>query len=193
MKLSEIIMNVNKSKENEQWVCLDDLCEELNISGGWGIQDEKENMKAYWFAKWVCTDTWVGGRVYFLYGKPVAVSWQSGRKSPENFEFISTEAADNVRKYLYSLIQEDDDSAVVIANLDEEMGEGYKIQYGSQVLVQESITHEPTGKQVNIIQTFRGMGEIKSWETAVVRFKESGRIADVPMESLLFPFCLEEK
>lgn len=56
-------------------------------------------------ASWICTDTRVGLAVYRLDGEVIAVSGQNARKSDEDIEFVSIEAAKKVRDLIISLLE----------------------------------------------------------------------------------------
>ena len=62
-----------------------------------------EGVKKYWVNKWYCTDTWVGVAIYTLHGKPLALSYHSGRKSYETFKFHSDAQVMAFRTFLYSI------------------------------------------------------------------------------------------
>jgi hypothetical protein len=95
MKIKDIIETVDKSKENYCWPDIEDFMSELDVSsyGSADYNKFQSRVSGYWFVSWVCTDTRVGGRVYFMDDQPVAISYQEGRKCEEVFEFISVESA----------------------------------------------------------------------------------------------------
>ncbi len=134
MKLLDIVDNLDRSKENEQYVGLEDLVTELNLTC-YGVYQSSENprLTSYWLAKHICTDTHVGLRAYFLDDLLVAVSSQAARKSDENFEWVSLESARLVQSYILSL-EEEEVLSVDIADFDEEMGDGYPVEYVGQLL-----------------------------------------------------------
>lgn len=49
---------------------------------------------------WICTDTQVGLRFYFLDGEFLMCSYQRGRKCDEEFEFVSNEMFLKLRDYI---------------------------------------------------------------------------------------------
>jgi hypothetical protein len=102
MKVKDIIETVDKSKENYCWPDIEDFMSELDVSsyGSADYNKFQSRVSGYWFVSWVCTDTRVGGRVYFMDDQPVAISYQEGRKCDEVFEFISVESAQKVRDFV---------------------------------------------------------------------------------------------
>lgn len=132
MKIRDIINNVEKSNRTQAWVSVEELATELGL--GYGDYASAERLTSYYFGSWMCTDTTVGYKVYFLDDKPIAVSYQGGRKSDENFYWISEEIAMEVRSYIISLLEEKEDSLnVSISNLDEDIGDGFTIDYYGQI------------------------------------------------------------
>ena len=133
MKIKDIIENVNKSKEFENVVDICQFGEEfcsISFCVGWV---EQNRLKSYWFSHWLCTDTWVGQKVYFFDEKPVAISKQMFRKSDEEIMWISIEDYDNVKKYIETLVRDDNRDTIKVVNLDEDFGETFKIEFYSQM------------------------------------------------------------
>lgn len=62
MKLKEIIEKIDRETQNEEEVDTVNLGEMFGLNLGWVVQ---ERLKSYWVSKWICTDTWVGQKVYF--------------------------------------------------------------------------------------------------------------------------------
>src|SRR5690242_12506049 len=135
MKLSEIIKNLDRSEKNSSYV---DICElatrEFDLNAY--IHSESKELTCYYFLNWYCTDTYVGGRVYFLNDEPVATSWQNGRKMSEEIYWVSKEAYNKVRDHILTLINEVD-KTINIVDLEEEWGIGYEISFGSQLLTKK--------------------------------------------------------
>lgn len=98
--------------------------------------DDKERLKESYFKVWYCTDQWVGGKVYFLDGEEVVVSYQSARKASEDFTFLSEETKDKVFKYILSLRQEDIPKVSILkeSELDEEIDDWYSVNYAGEIM-----------------------------------------------------------
>ena len=123
MKLKEIIQNIDKSSDNESYVNIYEFLDEFGIIYIDYTEDDKQRLKAFYYAKWLCTDSWVGGRAYFLDDVLVATSWQSGRKMDENFFWVSQDDFNKVGDYLRTLCVAYS-AGITTANLDLELGEG---------------------------------------------------------------------
>lgn len=95
MLLKELIETLDKSDTNKQEVDIYDLEGLLNdyFSINTYLDKSKTNTRVtcYWLGKWLCTDTHVGYRVYFLDDKLLALSYQPARKSDETFTFANKE------------------------------------------------------------------------------------------------------
>lgn len=102
---------LNRVKKEPKYACYIDiskLASELRLSL-WDYQDEDNfpELKAYFSpdSNWICTDTWVGLRFYFFNDVCVAISYQPGRKYDEEFEWLSLEAANEVRDFIWKRSQ----------------------------------------------------------------------------------------
>ena len=193
MKLKEIIKNVDKSDGNTEWVCLTTLGE--REFGIFNIEhDEKKRLKAYWYAKWLCTDSWVGSKVYFLDDKVVAISNQPYRKSDEEFKWISKTARLKIKKYLESLTYTDDEdrfaSYLTSDDLNEELNIGYTVEYGSNLLT-ENILHVGTNELVKVTKKYRDFDDVKKWHHIEVEFP-NGNKKEVHLNDILIPYLIKQ-
>lgn len=151
MKLIEISNKIDKSNRNESYVDVTDFTREFQYDFDYIEQDR---LKAYWIGNWYCTDSYVGYRMYFFDGEPVAISSQLGRKSDEEFEWFSEELALKVRDYLISLmIKKEVQLNFDICDPNEEIGDGYKIQFNSQILNPEHACYN--GEPVKILERIK--------------------------------------
>ncbi len=132
MKIIDIANRINKSEKNEDWVDVVEFGREFGLDLGW---TEQNRLKSYWVGNWYCTDTYVGYKIYFLDDEPVAFSIQKGRKSDEMISWFSKELALKVKEYLITLMSEEDDKLnIEICDINEDIGETYKIEFNNQVL-----------------------------------------------------------
>lgn len=129
MKLREIIESVVRTESNQDWVDISELGQQLDVNIS---HVEQCDLKCYWVSKWYCTDTSVGMKVYFLKDEPVCASMQTARKNDENFYWISDDTFNKTRDYLLSLYKRENKCFYTLADLDEELGEGYNIYYCGQ-------------------------------------------------------------
>lgn len=121
MTWREAIANVATKPEFDT-PCPYALQDALGLENEWVDCDR---IQQKYIASWICTDTRVGLSVYFFDGEPVAVSGQSGRKSREQVEFLSLDAAGRVRNYLESLIPPENRIEPSLVNLEEEIDPGW--------------------------------------------------------------------
>lgn len=196
MKGIEILTNVKKTKENSCHVDVDLFMEQFRINTGtpYDYDQIKHRLIGYYYAKWLCTDTYVGGVAYLLDGQLVAASWRSGRKSYEKVSFISKEKALIVKSFLISMQEKAEDSFDLIEDLGEDWGEGYRIDYGSQILSDctSNVKYKTSPDLVDVIKTYDDYKEIDQWRNVIVRCQRSGRISRVSTYDLTFPFVLNQ-
>ena len=111
-------------------------------------------MKSYFIKTWYCTDSYVGTRAYFLDGKFVAISNQSGRKSDEIFKFSTKETFYLTRDYILSLRDKEEEEFEINLlssdDLNKEIDSMYKIEFNSQVRHRFGYLK---GERVKIIKT----------------------------------------
>ena len=106
--IEKILREIDTSKKQTNYVDLISMCEsEFEIYDY--IQQPGDNIRLTYcyYHRWICTDTEVGIRVWYLDNKPVCISYQPYRKSSETFGWLSKDDFDNVREYINSLIVED--------------------------------------------------------------------------------------
>lgn len=120
MKISEIIQRIQKTEQYKDWVDTEKLGYDLGIYHMEYM--EQDRITSYFFASWICTDTVVGYRVYFFDEVPVMISTQLGRKSDEEYGWLSVEYAKQLKEYLLSLLHKDDDLNVTILDLEYDFG-----------------------------------------------------------------------
>ena len=183
MKIKEAFEKVEKTKKNMDWVDLTEIAQELNVDY-YGYTDDSD-IKCYWLGNWKCTDTWVGHRCYFLNDEPLALSYQSARKSNEKFYFVSEEMATKARNYILSLITEEDEMRVnTIEDIEEDIKDGYKIHFIDQVLDWSKATYN--GEKVRFIEKVVEYGHLPCIATKG-RFKMNDNTVKIlDIEELVF-------
>ena len=132
MKLIEIANKIDKSERNESYIDLSEIAEMFGLSL-WGYV-EQDRLKAYHLGPWYCTDSWVGSRLYFFDDEFVAYSFQEGRKCDEKFKWVSKEAVDKVKNFILTFISKEDDWCISYCDINEDIGDSYKIGFNTQVL-----------------------------------------------------------
>lgn len=99
----------DKNKKDVYWgtYSLDGIAAELNIPNDIYLSEEDLSELKCYFSEinWICTDTRVGLKFYFLNNEFICASFQQGRKSQEEFEWASQEAANKVRQYFIDKIK----------------------------------------------------------------------------------------
>lgn len=153
MKLIEIAKQIDKSKNNEDWIDIGRVSEEFNLNIDFISQDR---LKAYWIGSWCCTDTCVGYKMYFLDDEPVCISIQTGRKSRENFKWFSNQHAIKVRDYLITLMfNKDLEDDFPLCDINEDFGDSYKIEFNANIVNSNRATYknEPVTILERILET----------------------------------------
>lgn len=146
--------------------------------------DDSDRLEAYWIGSWYCTDTYVGYKVYLFDDKPVAISFQPARKSCECIEWLSEEDYKNVLKYAKSFCEEEN-ADFVLANLNEDLGDTYKIHYCDALFDYHMKLPYYNGEMVEIIEKLK---DGKYVHTKVLIRLKSGDTCVVNVEELDFPF-----
>lgn len=151
MRHIDAIKRVDRSPNNSTNPNYSEFCDELGITSdycsSWNSKFNKR-VRGYYLIKWLCTDTYVGYIVYYLDDEPVAVSWQSARKSDREYEFISKESAEKVRDFILS-IQELSVPTFSLLDPNEEIDDFYSVNYTSQLLTNEGFVD---GKHCTILE-----------------------------------------
>lgn len=184
MKIKDIINSV--SKTNGYNSDISRIAEEFHINC-WDYE-EQERLKEYFVASWYCTDTLVGMRVYFLDDKPVATSIKPARKSDEKFYWVSNETYMEVFNYVLTFVKHEAPPADLI-NMDEDMGEGFNIQFCGQRL-----HHQTNAMMGNIPVKILKDGEPDDAKYICINqnviVEHDGKQETVDINSLTFPFEL---
>ena len=140
--------------------------------------------------QWDCTYTRVGIDVIYLNNHPVAITNQKSRKSNVNIYFLSEEAKNSVKDYLISLYNNQQDYVDYLTEdeLNEEMGDYFKIEYASQVLYKTAWLN---GEQVEITQKPRNLNNNFNLHTVAIKHKD-GVEEWIDVRELDFEYCSVE-
>ena len=176
---------INKIDKNHKVNCIDfySFCEnqfELYLTS----DDDSERFTAYWIASWNCTDSSVGYKVYFFDDKPVAISSQFGRKLDEDVEWLSKEDHNNVLNYAKTLIEEECKDDFIIADLNQDLGDTYKIRFCSQLFNYHMKLPYFNGEKVEIIEKLK-LNVIS--REVLIKFVD-GKTLIVEIDELDFPY-----
>ncbi len=187
MKLKDAMHLVSKEKENTTEADVDDFAKAVNVDDyiGWS-EKWNERVKGYWLVRWLCTDTWVGRRVYFFDDELIATSYQSTRKNGEHIEFLSNESAEKVRAFIFELQGEEEKPAYDLVDSEEEIEEFYHFNLTDYFLEDTGFVED---RPIKIIQrTWFEEGDDRRGICyhAKVKF-ESGEERVVKAEDIHFP------
>lgn len=191
MKMRELFDRIDRSGANRTDPDIELWARQFEITVPWGSDaDEKlcKRMRGYWAVKWYCTDTWVGMVLYFLDGEPLAMAIQTARKNSVDVSFVSKEMAFKLRDLLYELCRESTpDDSLDIIDMDEEVGETYTVNYGSQLLVSDGLYND---KPAKVIKTFDGYDQIDAWRSVVVKTEQGEQT--INMDEFHIPYPTKE-
>ena len=188
MNIIEIIERLDKSEGNKDWIDTSKIGQEVGIFDMDYVQQER--LTAYWVGSWMCTDTVVGYKVYLLDGEPMAFSTQTARKSDEVFYWLSQEKGESVRSYLLSLKEEEESSQFNLINLEEDLGEGYHIDFSGQLLGLEKTGAKLNGEPVKILERVKHTEY--NIDTDLIIERLNGETSRVSIRDLVFDFYLRE-
>lgn len=185
MKVRDIIAQLDKSPANEQYVGMEDFDQMYQL---YGYSDaENTRLKSFWICNHYCTDTYVGMLAYFLDDVFIGTSYQSGRKSDLKFE-LQAETLPALKRYVMSRHESDDiGPTATTESLDEDVGLGYSVAYGSQLLDKVVILRS-TGEEVPIVKVWHSVEDIKLWR--YIRVLIDGEETTLQMDDVLAPFKL---
>ena len=188
--LKQLIEKASQLPKQEYELWDEDLLSALGLDIIHHNYEKPVNLTTNHLKQWYCTDTWVGIDVIYLNNSPVAVTNQVGRKMDVNIYFLSEEAKNSVKDYLISLYNNQQDYAECLTedDLNEEMGDYFKIEYSSQVLYKTAWLN---GEQVEITQKPRNLNNNINLYTIAIKHKD-GVEKWVDVKELDFEYCSVE-
>ena len=196
MKLKELIERVDRTKSE-----LVDVFgfgySHFNLGNSYGFA-ESERLTSSYISCWYCTDSYVGTKVYFFDGKAVAVGHKPYRKADEDIEWISEESFYIVREYVKNIIEEHDEKpSIDLIDLDNDMGEFYKIEFRGKVFSHQRENCFYNGLKVKMIKDDDSMNDyinnqsIKYDELYTSIQFENGTVKNVLVKDLDFPYNIK--
>ena len=185
--LKQLIEKASQLPKQEYNLWDEDLLSAVGLDIYYHNYDDPVNLTTNHLKQWYCTDTWVGIDVIYLNNSPVAVTNQVGRKMDVNIYFLSEEAKNSVKDYLISLYNNQQDYAEYLTedDLNEEMGDYFKIEYSSQVLYKTAWLN---GEQVEITQKPRNLNNKINLHTVAIKHKD-GVEKWIDVRELDFEYC----
>lgn len=111
--IKDVIAKVNKSSSRSNWNAGSwDFIEMFQELSGLYVDSAaettiQETLKIYHVpgATWICTDTWVGISVMYFKDIPVAVIFQSARKSDKEIKWLDSKIYSEFLSFMWSLHQ----------------------------------------------------------------------------------------
>lgn len=186
MKLRDILNIVDKSKHFKDSVDVSRMADVIGLPGYYNYE-EQERFVSYFIGSWYCTDSYVGYKVYFFDDEPVAVSSQVGRKCSENFEWLSKDLFLKVKNYVMTFEIEGNENNIELANLDEEIGEGYKIHFNGQLFDYHKEIPLLNGENVKIIELKKEKNYFGTEKSVIIKMKD-GSEKWIEVGELVFPY-----
>jgi len=182
--ISEIDFNNKKMHSDINWEILGNIFDIYD-----SFYSEEKRLKSYFIKKRYCTDSFVGIRAYFFDDEFIALSSQDGRKSKEDFTFVSKEKAETLKEYLLTLVHKENFLDVDFfddGNLEQEINSTYKIEYSSQILHKQALMNEEVVEiiKTNLTNNFQHPDYFHSVEIK----KENGEIVKVDCRELDFEY-----
>lgn len=188
--LKQLIEKASQLPKQEYGLWDENLLSAVGLDTYYHNYDDPVNLTANHLKQWCCTDTWVGIDVIYLNNIPVAITNQTARKSDVGIYFLSEESKNAVKDYLISLYNNQEDYADYLTedDLNEEMGDYFKIEYASQVLYKTAWLN---GEQVEITQTPKNLNNNTNFHTVTIRHKD-GVEEWIDVRELDFEYCSAE-
>ena len=185
--LKQLVDKASQLPKKEYNLWDEDLLSAVGLDIYYHNYDDPVNLTTNHLKQWYCTDTWVGIDVIYLNNSPVAVTNQVGGKMDVNIYFLSEEAKNSVKDYLISLYNNQQDCADYLTedDLNEEMGDYFKIEYSSQVLYKTAWLN---GEQVEITQKPRNLNNKINLHTVAIKHKD-GVEKWIDVRELDFEYC----
>lgn len=186
MKLSEAIQRLDRSDKNKCWID-EEFAAELGLECLFPFLNyEEHGFASYFLTSWLCSDTHVGTSIVFYDGEAIAVVHQGSRRGRKSYAWIGGyEAKLKIRKVLLTLY-EAQDGETVVADLDEDIGEGFPVTYSGSLLDKAVILKE-SGEPLEVLKTFRSHDQIDRWTSIEVR-PPAGKKRIVAMADILVPY-----
>lgn len=108
--LGDLLNTFKKEPTLKDWLNNELLAEEFDETLGYFDLSDK-GLESYYHPEvhWICTDTRVGIKFFYLFDKLVAISFQQARKSDEVIEWTSEEAFKETRAWFRKVRQEQEE------------------------------------------------------------------------------------
>lgn len=139
MKIKDIIAKIKVEDHTMYRVDFETIGEDLGLS--WEeieeIEESKnERIRTEFVSCHYCTDEYVGLEAYFLDGELICLTHKAARKSNKQVVgWVSQELAQETKDYIKSISKKKDSVfEVEILNLEEDIGDSFKVEYTNQLI-----------------------------------------------------------
>ncbi len=190
MKLHELIARVDKSDVNRDPVYVGALAEQMEIEDvtKW---DDDARLRAYWLMKWYDSGGYCGLKAVFFDGECVATWSTLYGKSDGKVEWLSEEAYLKTRAYVLSF-QQLYEPSFAEADLDEECGDAYSLQWTGQLMAHHTNAGYLDGKAVQIMKAKPGdKRDVLDHHVTVVDAEKKRSVVSV--RDIKYPYHLEHQ
>lgn len=193
MKLIDIIRNVkrtdNPSPSSWDYADLTQIMNEFDIYDY--LDSANTRITVSFYEKRLCTDSHVGGRVYFLDDDVIAISYQTGRKSSETFKWVSKEDFEKTHQYLLSLVNDTSEipfTLLVDEDYEVEMDEGHYVEFAGGILADELILKNDNSR----VKLIDRLTKVYGTTSQYVKIKlASGDEQIVSTKEVLVPYLIQ--
>jgi hypothetical protein len=184
MKVKEILEKVQRPAPDD-FSDITPILEELEIHGEW-LQTPRIVYR--FISSWLCTDTIVGMRVWWLDDDIIAISSQTARKNSHEFYWISKEKRQTTLTFLQTLLAETKEPGFSLLDPEEELGDGFDVYFTSQLLRDRAKAYLK-GEEVEVLFDQK---PVLTQTIVEVKHKATGRLK-VKAEELTFPWSLGDE
>jgi hypothetical protein len=138
-------------------------------------------MKEHYIEVWYCSDSYAGTRAIFFDNELLCIGQKSGRKSSENFSYVSEEKFLEFYKYLKSFEASRVPKGSEI-DMNGDLGDGYKIYFSSQIMNHKDAIYK--GQLCEIINKKPNDG----YTCQVIEITYNNKNIIVELRDVLFPY-----
>jgi hypothetical protein len=129
MNAHEILKTIDTSKMEIKFVDFHEMCEKQFEIYEFLTQPDNPRLTYCYYHRWICTDTEVGIRVWYLDDKPVCISFKPYRKYDESFYWIDNNSFEETFRYAISLKQDEKPTYQTIQDMADIADQAVGIEY----------------------------------------------------------------
>ena len=121
INILEILKTIDTSKMERTFVDFHEMCEKEFEIFEFLTQPENLRLTYCYYHTWMCTDTYVGIRVWYLDNVEACISFKPYRKYDEKFYWLSTEDFKETYEYALSLRDEDKPKHKTVEDMEDDI------------------------------------------------------------------------